>query len=350
MTMKENQNGTSFDSISFGKETDPLTFGSKDRYALNDSRMDSNLTELEVKDTDGRSNFKVTDDSSMDNEKGTMVSTKNTGQNGLSHHLSMNNESGTVGCPRKESEDGLSHQLSIWDKDTDSLSSDLSDIEKEQRSPEHESFDTIEEFAECNQSVSRDSSSPLFTDKNVLECNLPELEVCYKEIDCQILKDICIDEGRHQKDVNVIGSCMDEKPGCLFPQPPNGINHFEAEKDSSLESESFTADQCGSKEENDGKTLVSQERVDTCLEISLERDTVEHYGPENAAEAGEAYSDATGKAETDSSEEDSHVDRKLPIEDFGAQSSPGTDGGNKVIVVPDQVFCSPTLLHLPFLY
>ncbi|KAH6823133.1 18S pre-ribosomal assembly protein gar2-like protein [Perilla frutescens var. hirtella] len=330
--MKENQNETSLDSRSFGKETGSLMFGSKDRCELNDSRMDANLTELETKDRDDCLNCKVTDDSSVDNEEGTVDSPKKAGQNGPSHHLSMENENGTVDSPRKESKDELSHHLSIWDKDADSLSSDSSDIDKEQRSSEHESLDTVEEFADCNGSDSRDSSSPLFTDKNVMECDLPELEVCYKEMDCQILKDICVDEGRPQKDVNVIESCKDEEPGCLFPQPPNDIDHCEAEEDSSLDADSFTADQCGSSKE-----LNSQERLDSCPEDSLEKDTVKQCETENAVETVEAYFDATGKAENDSSEDDSLVDRKLPIEDIDTQSSLGLDAGNKVVQVPDQI-------------
>lgn len=334
--MKENQNETSFDSVSFGQETDSLTFGSKDRCELNDSRMDANLTELETKDRDGCLNLKVVDDPSMGNEKGTMDSPKKTGLNGLSNHLSMDNENGTVDSPGKESKDGLSHHLSIWDKDADSLSSDSSDIDKEQRGSEHGSLDTVEEFADCNGSDSRYSSTPLFTDKNVMECDLPELEVCYKEMNCQILRDICVDEGRPQKDVNVIESCKDEEPRCVFPQPPNDIDHFEAKEDSSLDVHSFTASQCGSREENDGKLLISEERLDSCRENYVEMDNIEQCETEKAVETGEVYFDATGKAEDDSSE-DSLVDRKLPIEDVDAQSSIGLDGGNKVMQVPDQI-------------
>ncbi|XP_057777427.1 uncharacterized protein LOC130995938 [Salvia miltiorrhiza] len=309
MTMKENWKETTFDSRCLERETDALAFGSKERYALNDSKMDANLTEIEAKDRDDCSNFKVADDSSINDENGTMASPWKEGQNGLSHHQIIDN--GTIDFPRKESKDGQAHHVSSWDKDADSLSSDSFDMEKEQGSPERKSFDTVEELADCNGSVPRDSNSPLFTDKSVLECRLPELEVCYREIDCQILKDICVDEGRPEEDANEIESS-------IFPLPPNDNDGLEAKEDSSMDADSFTADQCGSKEENDGKKLISMEKTDSCLE--------------NAVETSEACSDGAGRAETNSSD-DSLADRKLPDEDIGT--------------LPDQVLDQVAVLQTP---
>lgn len=132
-----------------------------------------------------------------------------------------------------------------------------------------------------------------FTDKNVMECDLPELEVCYKDIDCQILKDICVDEGRPERDINVIESFNDEKPGLLFPEPPNEKVHFEAAEDSSQEcTNNPCATQCGSKDENDGEILVSEEKLESSLDDS--------FDPENSVQIGEANCGTTGKAETDS--------------------------------------------------
>lgn len=333
MTMKESQNAAFFDSKSLGRETDALIFGSKETYELNDSGMEAGPLAFEAKDRDECSNFKVIDDFSMDNENG------------------------TIDSPRKEGQNELSHHLSSWDKDADSLSSDSYDVDKEQGSPEHESSVTVEEFADCNGSDSRDSSSlcngasdffetdkNLFTDKNVLECELPELEVCYKEINCQILKDICIDEGRPEEDINVIESCKDENTGHLFPQPPDDNDHVKAIEDSSLEyANGLSANQCGSKEENDGKKLVSQGRLESSLDNSFEKDTAKHCDPDDSVQTGEANCGGTGKAETDSSEEDTLVDRKLPIEEFGTQNFlrsflDSSDGErNKVTQPPDQV-------------
>ncbi|KAI3467206.1 hypothetical protein Pfo_023869 [Paulownia fortunei] len=328
MTLKENQNATFYDSKSFGRETDPLTFGTKEIYELNDSRMDTSPLTFEAKGRDECWNRKVVDDFYMDNENG------------------------TIDSPRKEDQNGLSHHLRGWEKDADSLPSDTYDKDKEQRSPEHKSSVIVEEFTHCNGNEFRDSSSPcngasdlfetetnLYTDKNVLECELPELEVCYKEINYHIMKDICVDEGRAEKDKNLIESCKDDKSGHLFPQPPNDNNHSEATEASSLENaDALTANQCGSKEENDGK-LDAQGK----LKSSSDKDTSKHCDPEDSVQTGEANCGATVKAANDSSEEDSLVDRKLPIQEYGTRSFlrsflNSLDGeGNKVTLPPDQI-------------
>ncbi|KAG6399932.1 hypothetical protein SASPL_141418 [Salvia splendens] len=291
MTMKENCKETTFDSRCLGKKTDTVAFGSKERYAANDSRMDASLTELEAKDRDDCSNFRVVDDSSIDNEHGMKASLWKDGQNGLSHHLIIDNE--TIYFPIKESNDRQSHHVNSWDKDAESSSSDSFDMEKEQGSPARKSFDTIEELADCNVSDSRESSSPLFTDNNVLQCGLPELEVCYREIDCETSRDICVDEGRPE---NPIESSM-------FPLSSNDNDDLEAKEDPSMDADSFTADQCGSKDFNYGKMSISRGNLDSCLE--------------NAVETSEACFGGAGKAESDSSY-DFLADRKLLIEKYSS--------------------------------
>ncbi|KAL1551167.1 hypothetical protein AAHA92_19044 [Salvia divinorum] len=271
MTMKETWKETTFDSRCLGGETAALTFGSKEGYVLNDSRVDGSLTTLEAKDRDDCSNFKAVDDSIVDDENGTLASPWKEGQNGESRHVSS------------------------LDKDADSLSSDSCDMDNEQGSPDRKSFDTDEELADRNGSDSRDSSSLLFTDKNVLECDLPVSEVCYREIGCQMLKDICVDEGRSEKDSNAIESSMS-------PLSPNDNVDLETKEVPSMDANSFTGDQCGSKEENDRVKFISQEKLDSCLE--------------NAVQTSEACFDGAGNAETNSSN-GSPADRKLPNETFG---------------------------------
>lgn len=292
MTMKEPWKETTFDSRCLEGETDALTFGSKERYVLNDSRVDASITELEAKDRDDCSNFKVADDSFVDDENGTLASPWKEGQNGLSHHLITD----------KGSKDGQARHVSGLNKDADSLSSDSCDMDNEQGSPDRKSFDTVEELADCNGRDSRDSSSPLFTDKNVLECDPPVSEVCYREIGCQMLKDICVDEGRSEKDTNEIESCMP-------PLPPNDNVDLETKEDPSMDAKSITGDQCRSKEENNRVKFISQEKL-------------ESY-PENAVEASEAFFDGASKAGINSSN-GSLADRKRPNETSG--------------YMPDQVF------------
>ncbi|XP_022944916.1 uncharacterized protein LOC111449304 [Cucurbita moschata] len=45
-----------------------------------------------------------------------------------------------------------------------------------------------------------EEDSELFMEKSIVECQLPELIVCYKENICNIVKDICIDEGVPSRD------------------------------------------------------------------------------------------------------------------------------------------------------
>lgn len=169
-----------------------------------------------------------------------------------------------------------------------------------------------------------------FTDKNVMECDLPELEVCYKDIDCQILKDICVDEGRPERDINVIESFNDEKAGLLFPELPNDKVHLEASDNSSQGcTNDLSANQCGRKEVNDGgdlvsegnlessldnsfdvvsskhcalENLVSEGNLESSLDDSFDELSAKHCDPENSAHIGEANCGAMGKADTDSSD------------------------------------------------
>ncbi|KAL4347064.1 hypothetical protein GQ457_17G015280 [Hibiscus cannabinus] len=53
--------------------------------------------------------------------------------------------------------------------------------------------------------------SVFYLDKSVMECNLPELVVCYKENTFHVVKDICIDEGVLTKDKFLFDSGTDEK-------------------------------------------------------------------------------------------------------------------------------------------
>lgn len=47
--MKENCKDTTFDSRCLGQKNDTLAFGSKERYALNNSRMDAQKIEMTVR-------------------------------------------------------------------------------------------------------------------------------------------------------------------------------------------------------------------------------------------------------------------------------------------------------------
>ncbi|KAK4430117.1 hypothetical protein Salat_1312400 [Sesamum alatum] len=268
--------------------------------------------------------------------------------------FSKGNQNGSVDSPRKKDQNGLSHHLGGWEKDEDSLS-------KDQKSPQH--LLKVEEVAHGNGNECRDASTPcngaslfdtvtsVFTDKNVME--LPELEVCYREIHHQIVKDICVDDGRAE-DKNLIETYKDDKSGHHFPQSHCNSNHGEdtggVDKElivsDGIEAslmENTSAIQCGSKEENDGK-LVDQGRLESPSDSSGYKDTAKHCDTGDSVQKGEANcGETTGKAATSSSEEVSLVDRELPIQEFGTRSflrsflNSLDDEGNKVTQPPDQI-------------
>ncbi|KAL3654328.1 hypothetical protein CASFOL_004009 [Castilleja foliolosa] len=96
------------------------------------------------------------------------------------------------------------------------------DSDKRQISPDHGNSVTVEEFTLCNKNESQDSISEhgggselfetvanVFTDKNVLECELPELEV---------MKDICVDDGTPENDKDLLEHYEDDKSARLVNQ------------------------------------------------------------------------------------------------------------------------------------
>ncbi|CAI9768047.1 unnamed protein product [Fraxinus pennsylvanica] len=128
-----------------------------------------------------------------------------------------------------------------------------------------------------NENVYRDTEIPcinalkmyetdpnLYADDNASEYELPELIVCYKEINCHV-KDICIDEIRYTEDKMMIESCK------------------------------------------------------SASEISFGKDTSKECRPSDLTQTGEGEANcgATGQVETDVSEEGCFVNRTLPVQDFG---------------------------------
>ncbi|KAL0446973.1 UNVERIFIED_CONTAM: hypothetical protein Slati_1825200 [Sesamum latifolium] len=321
MTMKENLDATRYNSKRFGRDADPLVVGSKETYRLNGS-TDTHPFEFEVK-----------------------------------------------GLPERDDQNALLYHLTL-DEDADSSSSDGNDKDKVHSSPEHECSMTVEEFAHTTENESTDSRSPyigasdLFktdtnwnADKNASKCERAEVIVCYKEINYHVVKEICIDERMPMKGDLLIESNKDDKPGHSFRQPLNDDAHCETmEGDvdmeifvsdgltaSSLESTKVvTTNEHGNKEESNGQ-LLAQERPNSLFESSSDKDTAEHCGLEDSRWKGETNSDTTSETVTDTSEEDSFIDRKLPIQEFGTRSFlrsflNSLDGeSNKVAQLPDEV-------------
>lgn len=61
-----------------------------------------------------------------------------------------------------------------------------------------------------------DKDSDVVMDKSIMECELPELTVCYKESTYHVVKDICIDEGVPSQEKILFESVTDEKTLCIF--------------------------------------------------------------------------------------------------------------------------------------
>ncbi|KAL0538825.1 hypothetical protein IC582_022984 [Cucumis melo] len=69
----------------------------------------------------------------------------------------------------------------------------------------------------CKVDLSEEDSE-LYMEKSIVECQLPELIVCYKENICNIVKDICIDDGT-PRDKLFCGSSLDEEDVCSINPP-----------------------------------------------------------------------------------------------------------------------------------
>lgn len=74
----------------------------------------------------------------------------------------------------------------------------------------------------CREIESLDSSV-IYTDKNVMECELPELIVCYKESTFHV-KDICVDEGVHLQKSNMFGGDINEDLCIMLPSEKGSVS------------------------------------------------------------------------------------------------------------------------------
>ncbi|KAL6570970.1 hypothetical protein OROGR_000520 [Orobanche gracilis] len=307
MTMKENenQNATFCDSRNFKRNTDPSTFGSKEINESEVSVMNVDLLAFETKARD--ENLKDVDD------------------------ISVDNGSGSTDSPRKDGQNGHSYRLSSWEIDS---SPDMYGKDHKQISPEHEGSVTVKEFILCNGNEYGDSNSRcesvsdlfetvanVFTDKNVLECELPEFEV---------MKDICVDSGRPENDKYLLETLKDDKVMAThfyFPSKSSiDDDYCEAKEALSVgNANGHTADHCGSGKDNDGE-LVDQGM------LKSENHTT---NLEELVHTGNA-----GFGETNSSEEGSLVDKKHPIQEYSTQrtslDSLGGEG-NKLMQLFDQI-------------
>lgn len=244
MIMKENQNVTPLDSENLGRDTRPSPFEAKGTEEFWKANFDDDL--------------------------------------------SMDNQNRTVDFEAEKFQNGTFCRLDSLEDDIDSESTDTNAKDEVQ----------VGEFMHCNENGTSDCRSPyaaasdlfereknLYTDKNVLDYERPELIVCYKEINYHVVKDICVDEGMPANRKVLLDISEDDKSG--------NIN------------EEVLISNCLEPTSLDNTELPS-ERSLCKLEESIQKDGM------NSGESS--------KSATSASEEESFVDNTLPIQEFGTRS------------------------------
>ncbi|KAL2519226.1 Uncharacterized protein Adt_15473 [Abeliophyllum distichum] len=303
--MKENRNGTLYHSNSLGRETNPLAFIAKDIYHLNGHGKETAPLEFEAKTGDEPWNSDFVDAFATDNEYGNLNS------------------------PEKEDRNGVP---SDHEWDAGPLNSDTEDNGKLGNSLELERTVIVEGFARGHDSDPRDSdllsiaASDLFetgkniyTDKNITVCELPELVVCYKEINYNTIKDICVDEGMPMEDKVLTESIEDD---CITAKGAvdkellisGGLTSMTLEN---TKDDAFN--DYGTKEDGRDKSLLPK-GPKYASEISFVKDTVQKCDLEDSMDFCVPNDDACANIEKDVPEEESFVDSKLPMQNFGTRS------------------------------
>ncbi|KAK7837301.1 hypothetical protein CFP56_021378 [Quercus suber] len=144
-----------------------------------------------------------------------------------------------------------------------------------------------------------DKDSDVVMDKSIMECELPELTVCYKESTYHVVKDICIDEGMPSQEKILFESGTDEKTLCIF---------LPAEKDKNKELV---------KEKEDIDTAIP-DALKFSAENDSNKDSANQCDPKDLMTTGE---DSTDTIVNDVSKEMFLPGGKLPIVDMGTYTS-----------------------------
>lgn len=134
----------------------------------------------------------------------------------------------------KEKQNGILFHINSSGRYGDSLATEINDKDGYWNTPELECAMVLDDFTDVNGSEIRKSrpelhsdffekDTDLYTDKNVMECELPELMVCYKESGAyHVVKDICVDEGIRSEEKILIDNCKDNHEALTDSLPING--------------------------------------------------------------------------------------------------------------------------------
>ncbi|KAG6708710.1 hypothetical protein I3843_06G088900 [Carya illinoinensis] len=160
----------------------------------------------------------------------------------------------------------------------------------------NESEDEVRDFVASHTHSSRktgffDKDSDIVMDKGVMECELPELTVCYKENGYHVVKDICIDEGVPSQEKILFGSGRDTKT-VLIVHPP--------EKDQSK----------GLLKEKQGTEIYSPDELMFSSENDSKKNSANQFDSKDLIQTEE---DATESVLIDATEERLLPGNKLPM-------------------------------------
>lgn len=126
-------------------------------------------------------------------------------------------------------------------------------------SNENDAIDSVELCAMPKELFENDTE--FYTDKNVTECELPELVVCYNGSTYNVIKDICIDDGAHSEKKILIKNVKDDRNGLKSKSSSQesyeecgdnnkeGVNGLKSPSDK--DSNRDAANECGSKDKVD---------------------------------------------------------------------------------------------------
>ncbi|KZV48056.1 dentin sialophosphoprotein-like [Dorcoceras hygrometricum] len=301
MNMKENQETAFYDPKSFGKKADALAFESKEACQVNGSKRTNDPIAFEIK-----------------------VGGKHWNINNVDAFLN-NRGSGRLESPRKSSAAKGEEKLHC----SPAVESSIVDMKSESSDLGSPQMTTSGLF---------EKDPDFFTDKNVLECESPELTVRDKEINLHDVKDICIDEGMPTKGKILVESCKDDQPGA-----GGGINNVYVISNG-VEAESLGNNRSIGETEC-GKTGVSYDELLAQCRLKLPSgnfsadDSCKNCEMEDPVQIGE-----TNCVGTENPEEESYVESKLPIQEFETRSflcsffKSLDDEGNKAVEQHDKIF------------
>ncbi|CAK9177522.1 unnamed protein product [Ilex paraguariensis] len=392
-TMKENQNGILYHSNGYGRDVDMLASERKDKDEFWKTR---DLKCSVAVDDFAYSDDKIRDSQLKENQSGILCQSNDCGRDEDSLACDTNNrdelwsttklESSVVddltNGNEKENNDSVapcSIHLELFQKVTD-LVSETNEREELWSTPELECTVVVDDFTNGNENEYSDSVAPcsihsqsfdkdtdLYTDKNVMECDLPELIVCYRESTYQIVKDICIDEGVFcedkiltensevdQKGLHTSLPCDENKQTAEVRESadigllvPNGLtSSSEKDCDDNSAKDSWT------KEKRDTELFIPDE-LKSSSEDGIDMDAAKECGPGDSIQIGEADSNATDKFRDDASREEFFSSGMLPQLEFASQKSlkslleSSDNDGNEVKQHSAQISCAEAVLDSP---